>query len=310
MENKIYVASNKNPDLDGYACAFGYAELLNKIGKISEHILTGRVDDETMFILDMIKQKPIYEVDENIKIEKLILVDTSNLRFLNLSVDPKNLIEIIDHRTVNDSSDYPWAKIQIELVGSCATLITEKFQEAGVEPSRESAYLLYGAIVSNTINFKNKVTVQRDLDAAKYLIDKIEIDSDFAEKMFRARTNIDGENLSRYIHNDFAEHSILGRNMTVFQMEIVGTDDLIANRLDEIKSIIQDVIKGQKLDYCFLNIIDTLEAKNYILAADSDTEKILSKILNLNFVDKLAKTDYIIMRKEIMAKIKDYLSNE
>lgn len=98
--------------------------------------------------------------------------------------------------------------------------------------------------------------------------------------------------------------------MTIFQMEIVGTDELIDQRLDEIKDIISDIIKDRKLDYCFLNIIDTLKAYNYILAIDQSTEALLKDVLRLEFKDGIVKTGYIIMRKEIMAKIKDYLENK
>lgn len=192
MENRIIVASNANPDLDGYACALGYAELLNKTGKDVQAILLGSIDDETKFVLDLIHQKPIEPTKQGIENSNLIMVDNSNLDALRVSADPKKIIEIIDHRRVNDSSLYPWAKSQIELVGSCATLIVEKFQDEKTEPSHDSAYLLYGAIVSNTINFKNKITVTRDIEAADYLKTLIDIPDNFAEQMFRARTNIEG----------------------------------------------------------------------------------------------------------------------
>ena len=310
MDKKIIVASNANPDLDGYACAVGYAELLNKIGQPSEPLLTGSIDDETKFVLDIIGLQPLQKNTKSIEENKIILVDTSNFDSLKVSADPKNIIEIIDHRRVNDASLYPWAKSQIELVGSCATMIVEKFQQAQVEPSFTASYLLYGAIVSNTINFKNKITVERDIKAAAYLKNNLDIAPDFAEKMFRARTNITGVKLSDYLHKDFIEQTVCNKHLTAFQMEIVETDALIEKRLDEIKTIILDIIKDKKLDYCFLNIIDTLAAHNYILVFDHETEELLSKILNLSFNHQLVKTDYIIMRKEIMAKIKDHLGNQ
>lgn len=308
---KILVTSNLNPDLDGYACSIGYAEYLNLKGKKAEPILLGELDDETNYVLNIANEKAISQYKDILKGDiRLILVDTTSLESLRTEANPQQIYEIIDHRRLNDAHLFPWAKKQIELVGSCATLIVEKFISENLPIKTGTAYLLYGAIVSNTINFKNRITTERDRKAAEYLLTKITITDDFPEKMFRARTNIEGDNLSRYLHKDFIEQSVQNKKLTVFQMEIVGTDNLIKTSLQEIKNIINSIIKDKKLDYCFLNIIDTIKAYNYILAINSKTEDFLKKVLALDFKNGLVKTDYIIMRKEIMAKIKEYLENE
>jgi manganese-dependent inorganic pyrophosphatase len=307
--SKIIITSNKNPDLDGYACSVGYAEYLNKTGKDSEPILLNEIDDETKFVLDFGKIRALEKNKKDISKNKIVIVDTSNLNSLKLEIAPNNLIEIIDHRRINDSYLYPWVKTQIEMVGSCATLIAEKFINDKIEPSRESRLLLYSAVISNTINFKNKITTDRDIKAAQYLSKEIDLPKNSAEQMFRARTNIEGENLNHYLNKDYIEQTVCNKSLTVFQMEIVETSSLVRDRLKEIITIIKNIIKNKKLDYCFLNIIDTLEAYNYIVVVDAKSEDFLRKVLNLNFENGLAKTDFIIMRKEIMVKIKEYLEN-
>ena len=72
-------------------------------------------------------------------------------------------IEVVDHRAVNEADKFQNAKIQIEMVGSAATLIAEKFLHATTSTSPESAALLYSAIISNTINFQANVTTDRDI---------------------------------------------------------------------------------------------------------------------------------------------------
>jgi len=307
--NKIFVTSNKNPDLDGYACAVAYAEFLNQTGKKAKAILLGEIEDETRFVLNLANIRPIEVYSGKIDSD-LIIVDTTNLKTLGVNVDEKRLVGIIDHRRVNDADLYPWAKVQNELVGSCATLVTEKFIRSNLRPSKESAYLLYGAVVSNTINFKNKITTNRDIAAAAFLKKQINIPNNFAQQMFMARTNIDGENLSLYLHKDYVQLVLAEEKFTVFQMEIVGTDQVVASRLDEIKEIISDIVAGKDLDFYFLNMIDTIKAFNYIITIDEKSQDLLRKVLGLNFTNSVAKTDFIIMRKEIMAKIKDYLDGE
>jgi len=304
--NKIFVSSNKNPDLDGYACMIGYAEFLNQSGKNAEAILFGEVDDEANYVLNLAHVKPLGKYKGEIDSE-LAIVDTTNLDTLGKEIDEKLLVEIIDHRRVNDAYRYPWAKVQNELIGSCATLITEKFMQNDFTPTKDTSYLLYGAIVSNTINFKNRITTERDKKAAEFLRNKIELPPNFVEEMFKARTNISGENLRRYLYKDFVQTTLAGELFTVFQMEIVETDEVIVNRLDEIKEIITEVVAGKDLDFYFLNMIDTLKAYNYIIAINQTSIDLLGKVLNVRFENGVAKTDYTIMRKELMGMIKDYL---
>jgi len=305
---RIVVTSNARADLDGYACSIGYAEFLSHLVNGVEAIRIDEPQNEVDFVLDYLGLKKIPDFRGSLSdYESLIIVDTSNLDSLRLEFDPQILSEIIDHRMVNDSHLYPWAKVQIEQVGSCATLIAEKFMQNNIVPSKESAVLLFGAIASNTINFKNKITTDRDVESAKYLKSLVEIPEDFVERMFRDKSDLEGEKLAEYLHQDFFEQEIFGHKFTIFQMEIVDTKDLVGKRLEEIKKAIAEILKNISLEFSFLNIIDTLEGYNYILATDKNTEDLLSKVLNLKFEQGLAKTDYIIMRKEITYKIKEFL---
>lgn len=307
MKNELIVSTGAGSDLDGYACSVGYAELLNKIGRPATAISVGEIDKETKFVLSLIGGAEIEKTSSITKDAQIILVDTTNSKFLNIDADPKQVVEIIDHRKVNDAHLFPWAKVQVELVGSCATLIVEKFIEESIEPSMLSAYLLYGAIVSNTVNFKNQITLDRDIKAADYLKTLIDIPEDFVEKMFRAKTDIEGGNLKLFLESDYLEREVLGKCIVVFQPEIVETEHLIENRSDEVKSLINAIVKDKNLDYYLINIIDTLEGYNHILVFDSSSQKLLENILNIKFENGIAKINHILMRKEIMGKIKDYL---
>lgn len=309
MKNNIVITSNANPDLDGYASAIGYADLLQKQGKNTESILLGRPQTEIIFVANYLKEKilPVFEGDLN-QFDQIIMVDTSFLGTLEKEVDPKKLTEIIDHRAVNQSHLYPWAKVQIELIGSCATLIVEKYRKAEISPNKTVATYLYGAIASNTINFKNKITTQRDIRAAEYLKKIAHIPDNFVEKMFLEKSDFSGDKLEQHIKHDYVENHIVDKYLTIFQIEIAHTDLLVRDRLDEICKIMNDVVADKKLDFYFINIIDVLEGYNYIISPDEKTKKLLEKILELKFQDSLAKTDYIIMRKEIVAKIKDHFT--
>mgnify|MGYP003965002921 CR=1 FL=1 len=162
----IQVTSYSNPDLDGFSCAYAYAEFLNMTETEAKPVIFGKPRREVQFVVSKFNID-VPSDDFDIKLD-VALVDASDVRGVLEKLDLEKVIEVIDHREVHESEGFKKAKLQIELVGSAATLITEKFVEAKLEPSREAAVLLYSAIISNTINFKNNVTTERDIDAANW----------------------------------------------------------------------------------------------------------------------------------------------
>lgn len=306
MNNKILITSYKNPDLDGTASAFAYSELLNKQGRDAVAGIFGNPHREAQFVLNKYSIK-INKVDvlneENVNI---ILVDNSDLEVLPNSTKPEQVIEIIDHRKINDSENFPNAKVQVELVGACATLIAEKFKQNNVVISKESAILLYSAIVSNTINFQGNVTTSRDKDMADWLLKQIELPTGFIHEMFISKSNFT-KPLKDILIEDFKAFQINNNKVGIAQLEIVNTGDYVKNNLAEIKNILFEIKQQQTLDYIFLNCIDLEGQGNTFVALNENDENLLNKALNVKFINSVAKGDHIFMRKEIVPLIKEVI---
>jgi inorganic pyrophosphatase/exopolyphosphatase len=211
---------------------------------------------------------------------------------------------------VNRSHLYPSAKIQIDPIGACATILVERYQHEKIIPSKQTATMLYAGIVSNTINLRNKVTTKRDIQAASFLKKIAEIPDDFVKKMFTAKSDLNGVNLRNLIEIDYYERSFFDKIFSMSQIEAVGINSLVKDRVEEIREIIKSLTSKNGPDYQFINLIDILDGYNIIIAFSKETENLLTKVLNIKFEDGLAKTDYIIMRKEIIAKLKDYFDSK
>ena len=165
----ILITCYVSPDLDGVAGAVAYGEFLQKAGKDVVVGIIGELNDEAGYIFDRFGFSHPKTVPDADGYDEVILVDASELSGLEGKIPAEKVIEIIDHRTINDADKFPNAKAQIELVGAAATLVAEKFIQNKADISKESATLLYGAIVSNTLNFKGSVTTERDRVAAVWL---------------------------------------------------------------------------------------------------------------------------------------------
>lgn len=305
---KTLITAYDGPDLDGAACAYAYAELLAKQGKEVRAAYFTHLRSEAEFAFE--KAGATIEKVDRADEEQVILVDSCELKGISPKIDPLKVIEAIDHRLVHQAEEeFPNARLQIEKVGSCATLITEKFMASKIEPSRESATLLYLAIASNTINFKNNVTTDRDLSAARYLESQYNIDKNLVHKMFVHQSKLKGTIREIFQRDKWSNH-VAGKVFSIFQFEIVGVDEFVEKNYEEITQSLSDVIEEENFDFAFATFVDLDEARNTFVVPDEKVGNLIGEILGVEFNDNIAHYPKIIMRKEIMPKIKDYFDRK
>lgn len=304
----ILITGYVNPDLDAVAGTIAYSEFLNKKGEEAVVGLIGEPHDEAKYLLDRYKIKYPDIIENTDNFHHVILVDASDLIGLEGRISPEKVIEIIDHRKVNEADKFPNAKVQIELVGSACTLIAEKFMESNVEPSKDSAVLLCGAIISNTLNFKNKgVTTDRDIKAFEYLNKIARIPIDFSKELFKSKSDLSGEKLRERVLGDLAWFNMGNKKVGIAQLEIVDSYKILNDRLGEVIGIINDIKKEMKLNSIFLNLIDLDEEINFFITDDFVLQATLEKVLSIKFNKNIAIKNELIMRKQIVPLLKEEL---
>jgi len=299
-QSRIIVTSYSNPDLDGTASAIAYSELLKKQGKNAKVALFGTPHREAQFVFKT------FDIDKPAQAEnilnqegKLILVDASDLRGISNLIDPKQVIEVIDHRKVNQSDKFPNAKIQIELVGSCATLIAEKFFKEKIIITSSSAVLLYSAIISNTVNLQANVTTDRDKKMCNWLVKQFDLPKNYVHKMFVAKS-VFGKPLKEVFCDDFATFQFHSKQLGIAQLEIVNTDGFVNKNKDEIQKVLTKIKKERNIDLIFLSLIDIEKIKNTFMIIDESSKKLLEQALSVKFKNNISHKNGIIMRKTIV----------
>ncbi len=305
----ILITGYVNPDLDAVAGVIAYCEFLQKTGKDAEVGFIGEIHDEAKYIFErynFIYPKSIPNADN---FDEVILVDASDLNGIEGKIAPEKVIEIIDHRKINEADKFPNAKVQIELVGSAATLVAERFIQNNVEISYPSAVLLCGAIISNTLNFKGGVTTERDRKAVEHLNKVALLPENFWKELFTAKSDLSGNKLRERIEGDFAWFVMGNRKVGIAQVEIIGADDLIKNRIDDILQTLNKIKSEMELDYIFQNTIELEQGKNLFITSDTETQSLLEKVLNVKFSGSVAERPNLIMRKQIVPLLKEELEN-
>lgn len=294
---KYIVTSYVDPDLDGTSSMYAYSEFLKKTGKNSDYYIAGTPMQEVQIVCDMfdIALKGAKEIGDE---DKVIVVDTNDLELIPVK-KLENIVEFIDHHIKYDNSQKcKNAKFQIEMIGAAASLVAEKFQKNNVEISRESAILLYYGIISNTINFKAKVTTPKDLEMAKWLKEQCdEISEEKVAEIFVKKSQIRDslkDEMEAQVVREFQNKKI-----TIAQLEYANIEDFLQENEMQIRKILSDIKREKNLDYILINCVDILKGFSTILVIDDETEKLISDLLKVKFENQKAKLNHLILRKEI-----------
>ena len=190
-------------DIDGYASAIAYKELLNIQGIEAKFVSNATLNYSiTKSLLDNKYNIDDYQVKTE---DKFIILDLSNKDYFPDFVNEDNVIEIIDHHP--GFEEYWNNKLGnrsiIEPVGSVATIIVEKYIENNLlnNINISIAKLLMSAILDNTLNFTAKITTDKDKEVYKKL-ESIVNDYNYAEKYFSEVQCTIETNLKESIKND------------------------------------------------------------------------------------------------------------
>lgn len=307
--SKMLVTSYVNPDLDGVAGAVAYTELLRSQGKDVGLGIVGTMHHEAEYMFKRFGFTYPPSIQDTKAYDQIILVDTSQINDLADKIEADKVIEIVDHRKVHNLDKFPQAKAQIELVGAAATLIAEKFIEQHAEISSVSAVLLYGAIISNTQNFKGSVTTDRDRKAAEWLNTVARLPDAFWKELFIAKSDLSGEKLAERIEGDFAWFDLGGKKVGIAQIEMIGAKKLINDRGTEIVNVLNALKNEKDLDFIFQNTLELEEQKTYFVTQHKETQQLLEKVFRVQFSGLSALYPDLIMRKQVVPLVKEELLN-
>ncbi len=291
MTRSLIVTAKKNPDLDGVACAVGYANLLEQTGRLAVAVVAGQPDAEARFVLSRVQLTVSSMVPSDTI--GVVLVDMSARPGLPEFVDPERVVEVIDHRLHGDpSQSFPNAAVQVEAVGAAATLVFERFSQAGISPSRETAILLQAAIQSNTQCLKGSVTTSRDIEAAHALQALHPLSADLINNQFRARSEEILQDLPSAILRETKTFAHESGAFQVSQLECPGALELVPQ--------VRSLLSGPRI---LLNLVDPVLPASAIVAVDPEFRAWVSSLAGIAFDSDTAWPDRVLLRKQLVARL-------
>ena len=135
---------------------------------------------------------------------RIILVDHNEATQAVEGFDQAEILEIIDHHRIGSLETSGPVYFRNQPVGCTATIITQMYDENGVEIRPQIAGLLLAAILSDTLAFRSPTCTPVDENAAKRLAKIAGVDiEEFSTEMFEAGEKLDGKTPEEVFLQDF-----------------------------------------------------------------------------------------------------------
>lgn len=140
----------------------------------------------------------------NLHRKQIILVDHNERTQAVDGLEQAEILEIIDHHRIGSLETSGPVYFRNVPVGCTATIVTQMFDENGIEIPKKIAGLLLSAILSDTLMFRSPTSTPLDENTAKRLavIAGEDIPA-YAEQMFEAGADLSGRTAEEVFLSDF-----------------------------------------------------------------------------------------------------------
>ncbi len=189
---------------------------------------------------------------------RVILVDHAEQGQSVAGVEQAEIVEILDHHHIGSIETRIPVTATFDPVGSTATLVVERFRHNGMEPSRKTATMLLGAVLSDTVILNSPTTTERDHAVTEYLERVLALDAgELGREMFEASADVSEVSADEIVSRDAKEYEVgSGQTICIAQIEVVGK--VLLERRDELLEAMDRQRENRHYQLYALMITDVL----------------------------------------------------
>jgi manganese-dependent inorganic pyrophosphatase len=202
---------------------------------------------------------------------RVILVDHAEQGQSVAGVDKAEIVEILDHHHIGSIETRVPVTATFDPVGSTATLVVERFRQNGMEPSRSTATMLLGAVLSDTVILNSPTTTERDRAVVEYLERVLAVDaSEIGREMFEATSDVSELSADQIVSRDAKQYQVSsGNTICIAQIEVVG--NALLDRKAELLEAMRKARESRDLELYALMVTDVLTKGTELLVAGDAT---------------------------------------
>ena len=277
IEGTIYVTGHKNPDSDTVGSSIAYAALLRALGYDAVPVVLGPVNHESEYILEAAGLEAP-ELLEDASGLNMVLVDHSEYAQSADGLENAHIIAIIDHHGDGSVTTGNLLIYDARPIGSAATVTWLRYRSYGVEPDRQSAIMMMGAILSDTKNLQSGTTTSADREAVKVLsgIGGITDVDAFYQGQYRALLSYEGKTDEEIFFTDYKEYDIGGKKVSVGSVN--AYDEETAKDLAERMRTVMPSAKaktGMDMSFAMVSILHDDLSVTWLVPSDEAADEVL-----------------------------------
>ena len=233
----------------------------------------------------------------NVKKKQVILVDHNEKSQAVDGIEEADIVEIIDHHRLGNIETMGPVFFRNQPVGCTATIITQMYEEAGVEIPSNIAGLLCCAIISDTLLFRSPTCTAMDEKTAKKLARLAKIDMEkMSMEMFNAGSSLKGKSAEDILFQDFKQFTVTDTVFGVGQINSMNKEEL-----SEIKELLvpylPKVLEGGKMEMVYFMLTDILNESTELLCCGHGARASIISAFDLS-----EDTDRIILKGVVSRK--------
>ena len=237
----------------------------------------------------------------NVSKKQVILVDHNEKNQAVDGVEEADVQEIIDHHRLSSIETIGPVFFRNQPVGCTATIVSQMYEENGVEIDPVNAGLLCSAIISDTLMFRSPTCTPLDESTAKKLAEIAGINIEkLAQAMFKAGSNLKGKTAEEILFLDFKQFTV---NDTVFGVGQVNS--MSEEELEEIKATVlpemEKTRQNHSLDMIFFMLTNIItESSELICCGNESREKIIGAYDLEDNAQKLMLKGVVSRKKQLV----------
>jgi manganese-dependent inorganic pyrophosphatase len=198
---------------------------------------------------------------------QVVLVDHFERHQAGEGIADAEILEIVDHHRVGTIETDAPIRVDCRPVGSTATIIAQKFAEAGLSPSRGEALLLLGAMLADTLVLASPTATETDRVLAERLAKRAGVDiQEFGREALAANDDTLLLSPDQLVEKDLKEFSAGRLRFGIGQVETVDRERFDAGRLAELAGAMAARGARAGWDFIALMITDTMRGDSLVIS--------------------------------------------
>ena len=212
----------------------------------------------------------------NLQKRRIILVDHNEATQAVEGFDQAEILEIIDHHRIGSLETSGPVYFRNQPVGCTATIITQMYDENGVEIPPKTAGLLLAAILSDTLVFRSPTCTPLDEATAKRLAKTAGVEiNEFASEMFEAGEKLDGKTPEEVFLQDFKVFMCGDIRFGVAQGSYMTRKNLLAAE-NLLRPYLEEARNKQNVEDIYMLLTDVPKEESVVICSGRYAAEVLA----------------------------------